>query len=83
LQLTALKTLIRLNLLDLADYKHFIGVSINGVKITKSGMIAASHLGGAGSLQKYLNSRGKINNEDIFGTSIADYLKKFNNYDLD
>jgi hypothetical protein len=82
LQLTALKTLIKLNLLDLADYKHFIGDSINGVKITKSGMIAASHLGGAGSLQKYLDSRGKVNNADLFGTSIADYMKKFNDYDL-
>ena len=83
LQLKALKTLIKLNLLVMADYEHFIGDSINGVKITKSGMIAASHLGGAGSLQQFLDSRGKLNNEDIFGTSIADYMKKFNNYDLE
>ena len=81
-QLSALKTLINLNLLFMNDYEHLIGESINGVKITKSGMIAASHLGGAGSLQKYLDSGGKINKKDMFGTSIADYLKKFNNYDL-
>jgi hypothetical protein len=64
------------------DYEHFIGDSINGVVITKSGMIAASHLGGAGSLEKFLNSNGKINNKDVLGTSIYDYLKKFRSYDL-
>ena len=82
LQLKALKTLIRVNLNFLIDYEHYIGQSINGVVITKSGMIAASHLGGAGSLQKYLNSNGRINSKDILGTSIYDYLKKFRSYDL-
>jgi hypothetical protein len=28
-------------------------------------MIAASHLGGAGSLQKFLKSGGKINKKDV------------------
>jgi hypothetical protein len=83
LQLKALKTLIRVNLLYLMDYEHFIGDSINGVVITKSGMIAASHLGGAGSLQKFLDSNGKINRKDVLGTSISDYLKRFRFYDLD
>jgi len=46
LQLVVLKTLIKVNLLILEDYEHYIGDSINGVVITKSGMIAASHLGG-------------------------------------
>jgi hypothetical protein len=46
-------------------------------------MIAASHLGGAGSLEKFLDSNGKKNCEDIFGTSIYDYLKKFRYYDLE
>ncbi len=82
LQIEVLKTLIRVNLLILEDYEHFIGDSINGVVITKSGMIAASHLGGAGSLEKFLNSNGRINKEDILGTSIYDYLKKFRYYDL-
>jgi len=45
-------------------------------------MIAASHLGGAGSLQKYLDSGGMINRKDVLGTSISDYLKKFRYYDL-
>jgi hypothetical protein len=83
LQLKALKSLIRVNLLHLIDYERFIGDSINGVVITKSGMIAASHLGGAGSLQKFLDSNGKKNSQDVLGTSIYDYLKKFRHYDLE
>jgi hypothetical protein len=83
LQLKALKNLIKVNLIYLVHYEHFIGDSIKGVVITKAGMIAASHLGGAGSLQKFLNSNGKINKKDILGTSIYDYLKKFGNYDLE
>lgn len=83
MQLEALKTLIKINLIFLIDYEHFIGDSINGVLITKSGMIAASHLGGAGSLQKFLSSKGSINSKDVLGTSIHDYLKKFSFYDLD
>jgi hypothetical protein len=83
LQMEVLKTLIKVNLLILEDYIHYIGDSINGVVITKSGMIAASHLGGAGSLEKFLDSNGRINRKDIFGTSIYDYLKKFRYYDLE
>ena len=82
-QLEALKTLIMVNLSYLTYYEHFLGDTIKGVVISKSGMIAASHLGGAGSLKKFLNSNGRINKKDIFGTSIYDYLKKFGDYDLE
>jgi len=78
-----LRNLIRVNLIHLTDYEHFIGDSINGILITKSGLIAASHLGGAGSVQKFLDSRGIINKKDVLGTSIIDYLKKFRSYDLE
>jgi hypothetical protein len=83
MQLEALKELIRINLNYLKNYEHFIGDTINGVVITKSGMIAASHLGGAGTLIEFLNSKGKINRKDIFGTSIYDYVKRFSAYDLE
>jgi hypothetical protein len=83
LQVKALNTLIKVNLSYLTDYEHFIGDTIRGVVISKSGMIAASHLGGAGSLKKFLNSNGRVNKKDIFGTSIYDYLKKFGNYELE
>jgi hypothetical protein len=83
LQAEALKSLIRVNLIYLKDYEHYKGVTIKGILITKSGMIAASHLGGAGSLKKFLNSGGIINKKDVLGTSVSDYLKKFSSYDLD
>ena len=83
LQEEALKSLIRVNLIYLKDYEHFKGVTIKGILITKSGMIAASHLGGAGSLKKFLNSGGKVNKKDVLGTSVSDYLKKFSSYELE
>lgn len=83
MQRAALKNLIKVNLIYLRDYYHFIGDTIKGIVITKSGLIAASHLGGAGSLKKFLNSDGRVNKKDILGTSIYDYLRKFNDYDLE
>jgi len=82
MQREALNALIKVNLSYLSKYEHFIGDSIKGIVITKSGMIAASHLGGAGTLKKYLRSNGRINKKDILGTSISDYLKRFSKYDL-
>ncbi len=83
LQAEALRALIRVNLGYLKDYEHFKGDSIRGIAITKSGMIAASHLGGAGSLKKFLNSAGKINKKDVLGTSVYDYLKRFSGYEIE
>jgi len=83
LQLKVLKSLIKVNLISLKGYEQFVGDTIRGVPITRSGMIAASHLGGARSLKLFLNSKGRINRADILGTSIVDYLRKFSYYDLD
>jgi hypothetical protein len=83
LQTEALKALIKVNLVYLKDYEHFKGDSIRGIAITKSGLIAASHLGGAGSVQKFLRSGGKINKKDLFGTSVSDYLKRFSSYEIE
>ncbi len=83
LQLKALKSLIKMNMVYLRNYDHFIGDTIRGVVITRSGMIAACHLGGPTSLKLFLNSNGRINRQDAFGTTMADYLRKFSYYDLD
>jgi hypothetical protein len=83
LQLKALKSLIKVNLLLLNKYEHYVGDTVKGIVITKSGMIAASHLGGAGSLQKFLSSKGVIDKTDVFGTSVSDYLRTFRYYDLE
>lgn len=83
MQRSALESLIRVNLALLQNYEHYIGDTIKGVVITKSGLIAAAHLGGAGSTRKFLKSNGKLNGKDAFGTSISDYLRKFRNYDIE
>ena len=83
LQAEALKTLIMVNQGYLKKYEHFIGKTVKGIQITRSGMIAASHLGGAGSLKKFLDSGGRVNRKDTFGTSVSEYLEKFSGYGLD
>ncbi len=82
LQRKVLESLIKVNLSLLRDYEHFIGDTINDIVITKSGIIAASHLGGARSVKLFLTSHGRINKKDVLGTSVYGYLKRFRYYDL-
>ncbi len=63
------------------DIERFENQTINGVKITESGMLAAAHLAGAGNVKKYLRSGGTNSFRDGFGTSIKHYFKKFGDYD--
>jgi hypothetical protein len=64
------------------DIKRSVGKTINGIKITESGILAAAHLSGAGNVKKYLRSNGSINLSDAYGTSIASYMKVFAGYDV-
>tara|TARA_R100000781_G_scaffold19326_1_gene14859 strand:- start:346 stop:873 length:528 start_codon:yes stop_codon:yes gene_type:complete len=52
----------------------------NGILITESGILAAAHLGGAGSVKKYFRS-GKIM-KDGNGIKITSYLERFGGYQL-
>lgn len=61
--------------------KKYDGKVVNGVLITESGILAAAHLGGAGSVKKYFRSNGKRYIKDAYGTSIQSYLKAFGGYD--
>lgn len=63
---------------EIAKYQ---GKRIGGVLITESGILAAAHLGGAGSVQKFLRSNGTIGFSDGYGTNIKHYIKKFAGYD--
>ena len=64
------------------DIRRTVGVTINGIVITESGILAAAHLSGAGNVKKYLRSKGKYNLHDAYGSSIEHYLQKFAGYDL-
>ncbi|MDT0675904.1 peptidoglycan-binding protein LysM [Autumnicola musiva] len=63
------------------DIKRFVGKTINGVEVTESGILAAAHLAGPGSVKKYLRSWGAQAFSDAFGTSIKNYMQKFSGYD--
>jgi len=63
------------------DITRFEGKTINGVKITESGILAAAHLAGPGSVKKFLRSYGNDTFSDAFGSSIRSYMKKFSGYD--
>ena len=60
----------------------YIGKEINGIKITQSGLLAAAHLKGPGAVKEYLQSDGKNIPKDAFGTSVENYMKKFEGYDV-
>jgi hypothetical protein len=55
--------------------------TIKNKRITESGILAASHLGGVGNVIKYLKN-GKIF-KDGLGTPITEYLYKFSGYNID
>ena len=64
------------------EIEAYSGRVINGVEITESGIVAAAHLSGAGSVKKYLKSNGRNGFKDGFGTSLRSYIKKFASYDI-
>lgn len=63
------------------DINNFVGKRVNGVLITESGILAAAHLAGPGSVKKYLRSYGLDNFSDGYGTTVSNYMKKFSGYD--
>lgn len=82
LQEKAFKALLAKNKWELRkEINRYEGRIINGVKITESGLLAAAHLGGAGSVKSYLRSNGQNSFTDGFGTSLRSYIKKFGGYD--
>ncbi|MHA7058998.1 peptidoglycan-binding protein LysM [Aquimarina sp. M1] len=63
------------------DLKWFVGKRMNGVLVTESGVLAAAHLAGPGSVKKYLRSGGVDGFADAFGTTIRYYMKRFSGFD--
>jgi hypothetical protein len=63
------------------EIEKYNGKIINGTQITESGILAAAHLGGAGSVKKYLKNNGKHSFKDAYGMSIKTYLSDFGGFD--
>jgi hypothetical protein len=64
------------------DIKRSVGKTINGIKVTESGILAAAHLSGAGNVKKFLRSNGSLRFSDAYGATIQSYLKKFAGYNV-
>ncbi|MEL1241753.1 peptidoglycan-binding protein LysM [Flavobacterium flavipallidum] len=61
--------------------EKYDGKVVGGILITESGILAAAHLGGTGTVKRYFRSNGKRFFRDAYGTSIRSYLKAFSGYD--
>lgn len=63
------------------EIEKYEGTIMNGFRVTESGILAAAHLGGAGTVKKYFKNKGKRNFRDAYGSSIKSYMKMFGGYD--
>ena len=61
---------------------QYNGKVVNGIKITESGILAAAHLAGPGSVKRFFKTNGKKVTKDNFGTTVVEYMKKFAGYNL-
>ncbi|WP_046745401.1 hypothetical protein [Kordia zhangzhouensis] len=64
------------------DIQRSVGKTINGVVVTESGILAAAHLAGPGSVKKYLRSGGSQGFSDAYGSTVRYYMKRFAGYDV-
>ncbi len=82
LQEEAMRRLLKANAHTLRHYiKRHDGKVFRGVRVTKSGVLAAAHLGGAGNVIKWFKYGTPF--EDAYGTSIQTYMIIFRGYNLD
>lgn len=62
--------------------ERYLGQTVGGVEMTRSGMIAAAHLVGTGNLGTFLRSNGTIVPRDGNRTPITEYASRFGGYEL-
>jgi hypothetical protein len=80
IQEQALEKLIHANELLLSHLQQYVGKTVRGILITKSGLLAASHLAGVGGVSKFLKS--DKNPTDCNNTSVRDYLQQFSQFKI-
>jgi hypothetical protein len=82
MQELAMYELLKTNKKYLRKYiEKYDGEVVHGVLVTESGLLAAAHLGGAGSVKKWFKT-GKVR-RDGNGVKITNYMEKFSGYKLD
>ena len=81
LQEQAMQRLLIYNKKKLKKYlEKYEGKIIHGILVTESGLLAAAHLGGQGSVKKWFRT-GSIR-RDGNGVKITSYMKRFGGYKL-
>ncbi len=80
LQRQVLMALIKSNEIALKNCMQYVGQTVKGVYITKSGLLAASHLAGAKGVKLFLTT--KRDPADCNGTSVSNYLTEFAGYEI-
>ena len=82
LQEYAMQQLLKYNKKRLQKYiDKYEGQIVHGILVTESGMLAAAHLGGQGSVKKWFRT-GKVR-KDGNGVKITSYMKRFGGYNLE
>ena len=82
LQEEAMLRLLKYNKRKLQKFiDEYDGKIVHGILVTESGLLAAAHLGGQGSVKKWFRS-GK-DRQDGNGVKITSYMTKFSGYQLD
>lgn len=82
MQEQAFVALLSKNKWELKDeIQKYSGRVISGVTVTESGILAAAHLGGAGSVRRFLRTNGERKCKDDYGTSVKSYMKDFGGYE--
>ena len=81
IQEEAMYKLLQTNKRYLKKYiDKYEGEIVHGVLVTESGLLAAAHLGGAGSVKKWFRT-GKVR-KDGNGVKITTYMERFSGYEL-
>lgn len=82
LQEEAMSRLLEANKHTLRRYiRKYDSKVVNGIYVTESGILAAAHLGGAGSVIDWFKNGTDF--KDANGTPITRYMKLFSGYELD
>ena len=81
IQEEAMYKLLQTNKRYLKKYiDKYEGEIVHEVLVTESGLLAAAHLGGAGSVKKWFRT-GKVR-KDGNGVKITTYMERFSGYEL-
>lgn len=81
IQDTVMLRYMKVNHRELSWYiKRYDGKVVNGVKITRAGILAGAHFAGSHGVKSFFKNGS--NKSDANGTTVAKYMSKFSNFQL-